>query len=147
LHLLLLYLYNYPPVTLPATNFYINLQKSRLFNTTYSMRASHKHLEIVKYFRSWTYQNEIAGNDSESIIRARNLHITPEVRQLYKLQVECLIVISRELHRHKGPTALTYYIQDPKEENLSHTPRPVGFDLTQYTQLQLARYIKPRIKN
>ncbi len=45
--------------------------------------ASHKHLEKVKYSRDWSC-----------------------------LQVECLIVKSRALHRYKGPTALTYYFQD-----------------------------------
>ncbi len=78
-------------------------------------------------------EDENAGDDLESIVRARNLYITPEVRPIYKLQMKCLIVISTALNRYKGLTTSTYYFKDPEEENLSwslqllsHIPRPVG---------------------
>jgi hypothetical protein len=99
-------------------------------------------------------EEEIAGEDLESTRRARNLYIKPRIRPLYSLQVECLIVISRALHLYRGPTALTYNFQDTEDKDSyweftlpSTVPRPIGFNLREYTWLELARYIKPRLQN
>jgi hypothetical protein len=97
---------------------------------------------------------EKAGEDLASIRKARNLYIKPSRRPLFSLQVECLIVISRALHLYKGGTSLTYNFQDAEERDTywtftisSSVPRPIGFNLRQYSWLELARYISPRLQN
>ena len=72
---------------------------------------------------------------------------------MYSLQVECLIVISRALHLYKERNSLTYNFQDTEDKWSywsftipSSVPKPVGFNLKQYTSLELARYIKPRLQ-
>lgn len=99
-------------------------------------------------------EEEIAGEDIESIRRARLLYCKPSRRPLYSLQVECLIVISRALHSYKGGTSLTYNFEDTEDKGSywtfflpSTVPRPIGFNLRPYTWLELARYIKPRLQN
>ncbi len=99
-------------------------------------------------------EEEKAGEDFESIRRARNLYSRPSRRPLYSLQVECLIIISRALHLYKGGTSLTYNFKDTKDKDThwsftlpSTTPRPIGFNLRPYSWLEIARYIKPRLQN
>jgi hypothetical protein len=99
-------------------------------------------------------EEEIAGEDIATIRRARNLYIKPSKRPLYSLQVECLIIISRALHLYRGGTSFTYNFQDSESKDTywtltipSSVPRPIGFNLRQYTWLELARYIKPRLQN
>lgn len=86
--------------------------------------------------------------------RAKEFYIRPNRKPLYSLQVECLIVISRALHLYKERNSLTYNFQDTEDKSSywsftipSSVPKPVGFDLKQYTSLELARYIKPRLQN
>jgi hypothetical protein len=97
---------------------------------------------------------EKAGEDLANIRKARNLYIKPSRRPLYSLQVECLIVISRALHLYKGGTSPTYNLQDAEERDTywtfsisSSVPRPIGFNLRQYSWLEMARYISPRLQN
>ena len=121
-----------------------------LFNKSFvpspSETRAFKDLELPK--------EEIPSENIASIRKARNQHIKPSRRPLYSLQVECLIVISRALHLHKGGTSLTYNFKDSEDEDTywtltipSTVPRPIGFNLRQYTCLELARYIKPRLQN
>jgi hypothetical protein len=99
-------------------------------------------------------EKETAGENIASIRRARNIYIKPSRRPLYSLQVECLIIISRALDLYKGGTSLTYNFQDIEDKSTywsftipSSVAQPIGFNLRQYTWLELARYIKPRLQN
>jgi hypothetical protein len=99
-------------------------------------------------------EGELVGEDLESITKVRNLYIKPSRRPLYSLQVECLIVISRALHLYRRPTSLTYNFQDSEDKRTywsftlpTTAPRPIGFNLRQYTWLEIARYLKPRLQN
>jgi hypothetical protein len=99
-------------------------------------------------------EGEIVGEDTESILRARNLYIKPRKRPLYTLQVECLIIISRALHLYKEQTSLTYNFQDSEDKGTywsftlpTTVPRPIGFNLREYTWLEIARYLRPRLQN
>ncbi len=100
-----------------------------------------------------TSEEEKAGEDIASKRRARNLYIKPSKRPLYRLQVECLIVISRALHLYKGGTSLIYHFEDTEDKGsywsftlLSTAHRSIGFNLKPYSWLEIVRYIKPRLQ-
>jgi hypothetical protein len=70
----------------------------------------------------------------------------PSRRPLYSLQVLCLIAILSNNHPKEEIYILDYTFKDPEKIiNISDPfPRPIGFNLQPYTELWLARYIKPR---
>jgi hypothetical protein len=80
-----------------------------------------------------------------------DLYTEPRRRPLYSLQVLCLIEISKNNHPEEEIYTLQYNFKDPKSEdiywqiNISDPYlRPIALNLQPYTQVQLARYIKPR---
>lgn len=79
------------------------------------------------------------------------LYTKPQRRPLYSLQVLCLIAISRNNHPKEEIYTLQFNFRDPECEdfywqiNISDPyPRPIDLNLQPYTEVQLARYIKPR---
>ena len=77
------------------------------------------------------------------------LYTKPTRRPLYSLQILCLISISRNNHPEEQIYTLYFAIKDP--ERIIHIqdpyPRPIGFNLQLFTDLQLERYIKPRYQD
>lgn len=98
----------------------------------------------------WSYITktpEIKANRGKVL----ELYTEPRRRPLYSLQVLCLIAISKNNHPEEEIYTLKYYFKDPESEdfywqiNISDPyPRPIDLNLQPYTEVQLARYIKPR---
>jgi len=73
-----------------------------------------------------------------------------KVLELYtKLQILCLIAISRNNHPEEQIYTLNLTIKDPERfiQIQDQYPRPIGFNLQPFTELQLERYIKPRYQD
>jgi hypothetical protein len=67
------------------------------------------------------------------------------------LQILCFIAISKNNHPREESYTLQYNFKDPESEdfywqiNISDPySRPIDLNLQPYTEVQLARYIKPR---
>jgi hypothetical protein len=77
------------------------------------------------------------------------LYTKPTRRPIYSLQILCLIAISRNKHPKEQIYTLHFTIKDPERiiQIQDPYPRPIGFNLQPFTELQLERYIKPRYQD
>ncbi len=77
------------------------------------------------------------------------LYSTATRRPVYSLQILCLIAISRNNHPEEQIYTLNLTIKDPERiiQIQDPYPRPIGFNLQLFTELQLERYIKPRYQD
>ncbi len=80
--------------------------------------------------------------------RVMNWYTKPTRRPIYSLQIFCLIAISRNNHPEEQIYTLNYY-QGSGEDITDQDPypRPIGYNLQPFTELQLERYIKPRYQD
>jgi hypothetical protein len=93
----------------------------------------------------WSYRPK----DKERKINRRKvleLYTKLTRRPIYSLQILCLIAISRNNHPEEQIYTLDYTFKDPERiiKIQDPYPRPIGFNLHPYTELQLEKYIKPR---
>ena len=96
----------------------------------------------------WSYR----PIDKERRVNRRkvlNLYSTATRRPVYSLQILCLIAISRNNHPEEQIYTLNLTIKDPERiiQIQDPYPRPIGFNLQPFTELQLERYIKPRYQD
>lgn len=98
--------------------------------------------------QKWSYISKESAAKRRKVLE---LYTKPPRRQLYSLQVLCLIAISRNNHPEEEIYTIFYNFKHPGSEeyywkvNISDPyPRPINLNLQPYTDLQIARYIKPR---
>ncbi len=77
------------------------------------------------------------------------LYSTGTRRPVYSLQILYLIAISRNNHPEEQIYTLNFTIKDPERiiQIQDPYPRPIGFNLQPFTELQLERYIEPRYQD
>ena len=96
----------------------------------------------------WSYR----PIDKERRVNRRKvleLYSTATRRPLYTLQILCLIAISRNNHPEEQIYTLNFAIKDQERiiQIQDTYPRPIGYNLQPFTELQLERYIKPRYQD
>jgi hypothetical protein len=77
------------------------------------------------------------------------LYTKPTRRPIYSLQILCLIAISTNNHPEEQIYTLNFAIKDQERiiQIQDPYPRPIGYILQPFTELQLERYIKPRYQD
>jgi hypothetical protein len=96
----------------------------------------------------WSYR----PIDKERRVNRRKvleLYSTATRRSVYSLQILCLIALSRNNHPEEQIYTLNFTVKDPERiiQIQDPYPRPIGFHLQPFTELQLERYIKPRYQD
>jgi len=96
----------------------------------------------------WSYRPKDKGRRLNRR-KVLELYTKPTRRPVYSLQILCLIAISRSNHPEEQIYTLNLNIKDPERiiQIQDPYPRPIGFNLKPYTELQLERYIKPRYQD
>ena len=96
----------------------------------------------------WSYRpkDKVRGQNTRKVLE---LYTKPTRRPVYSLQILCLIAISRNNHPEEQIHTLNLSIKDPVRiiQIQDPYPRPIGFNLQPFTELQLERYIKPRYQD